>query len=91
MLLGGQGTRAIGELSLSSGTTSILFAIVPLFAIIINYVWLGQRLPKKVFMWLVFGLAGVILLVLTIWNEGNESFRSSLFLLFGTLELFYGH
>ena len=84
MLLGGQGTRAIGELSLSSGTTSILFAIVPLFAIIINYVWLGQRLPKKVFMLLVFGLAGVILLVLTIWNEGNESFRSSLFLLFGT-------
>lgn len=36
MLLGGKGMRTVGEVQLPSGVTSLIFAIVPLWSIIIS-------------------------------------------------------
>ena len=83
MLLGGQGARALAEQSISSGLTSVLFAIVPIFVVIITYIWLKKPLTKNMILWIVIGLVGLILLVLPLMVDENGKFRACLFLIAG--------
>jgi drug/metabolite transporter (DMT)-like permease len=83
MLLGGQGARAWGEQYLSSGTTSLLFATVPLWVVIVSAIYFRKYLKKRTVLWTGLGLIGAVLLVLPLIESGMPSFRSGLFLIAG--------
>lgn len=83
MLLGGQGARAWGEQYLSSGTTSLLFATVPLWVVMVGGIYFKKYIAKKTVLWTGVGLAGLVLLVLTLIESGMPSFRGGLFLIAG--------
>ena len=57
---------AYAMLTLSAGYTSIINASSPLFAGVVAWVWLGDRLPIGRIAGLVIGIAGVALLV---WDQ----------------------
>ena len=83
MLLGGQGARAWGEQYLSSGTTSLLFATVPLWVIIVGRIFFKKRTGKKTMLWTGVGLVGIVLLFLPLIENGIPSFRGGLSLIAG--------
>ena len=83
MLLGGQGARAWGEQFLSSGTTSLLFATVPLWIVIVSRIYFKNNIGKNMMLWTGVGLVGVMLLILPLMENGMPSFRAALFLLAG--------
>ncbi len=57
---------AFATLSLSAGFTAVINAVAPLFAAIVAFLWLGERLNRLEIVGLLVGLAGVILLV---WDK----------------------
>jgi drug/metabolite transporter (DMT)-like permease len=83
MLLGGQGARAWGEQFLSSGTTSLLFATVPLWIVIVAGIYFKDNIGKNIMLWIGVGLVGVMLLILSLMESGVPSFRAGLFLTAG--------
>lgn len=54
---------AYATLSLTAGFASVLNATVPLFAAVLAFVWLRERLPATKIAGLLVGFAGVVLLV----------------------------
>ncbi|MDN7601175.1 DMT family transporter [Burkholderia gladioli] len=54
---------AFAELTLQAGITSVINATAPLWAAVVAYLWLGERLSMPRVFGLVLGFAGVLLLV----------------------------
>ncbi len=54
---------AFAELTLQAGITSVINATAPLWAAVVAYLWLGERLSMPRVFGLVVGFAGVLLLV----------------------------
>ncbi|MBC3766561.1 DMT family transporter [Neptunicella marina] len=54
---------AFATLTLGAGYTSIINACAPMFAAIIAFFWLGQRLTRSAIVGLVIGFSGVVVLV----------------------------
>lgn len=85
MLLGGQGARAWGEQFLTSGTTSLLFASVPLWVVMVGRIYFKKSVGKNMMLWTAVGLLGAMLLILPIMDSDIRSFRAALFLMVGAL------
>lgn len=70
LLLGGNGSIVWAEQMVSSGIAAIIVAIVPLWMTLLAWVWQGGERPRgMVFVGLVLGFMGIILLVK---NSGGE-------------------
>ncbi|WP_024905814.1 DMT family transporter [Robbsia andropogonis] len=54
---------AYAELTLSAGVTSVINATTPLWAALVAFVWLGDRLGRLRAVGMLLGLAGVVVLV----------------------------
>jgi drug/metabolite transporter (DMT)-like permease len=64
LLLGGNGLVTWGEERVSSGLAALLVATVPLWMVLLDWLFLrGGRPPGKVFLGLVLGLIGIVLLI----------------------------
>jgi len=87
MLLGGQGMRTVGEVQLSSGMTSLIFAIVPLWVIIIGWVYFKNFLTKTSILAIIIGFSGVLLIVLfsIIDSSDDNNLEGILFLIGASL------
>lgn len=85
MLLGGQGARAWGEQYLSSGITSLLFATVPIWIVVVGAIYFRKYLKKRTMLLTGVGLIGLVLLFLQLIERGMPSFRGGLFLIAGAL------
>lgn len=65
MLLGGQGLRTVGEVQLSSGMTSLIFAIVPLWIIIIGFLFFNKKISRLAASMIIIGFFGIAVVVLS--------------------------
>ena len=77
MLLGGQGLRTVGEVQLSSGMTSLIFAIVPLWIIIIGSLFFNKKISKLVASMIIIGFLGVVIITVFFSFEGSDSSSNS--------------
>lgn len=73
MLLGGQGLRTVGEIQLSSGMTSLIFAIVPLWFIIIGSLFFNKKISKLAASMIFIGFLGVVIIAVLFAVEGSDS------------------
>ena len=78
MLLGGQGLRTVGEVQLSSGMTSLIFAIVPLWIIIIGSLFFKKKISKLVASMIVIGFLGVVVIIVFFTLEGSNNSNKNL-------------
>ena len=83
MLLGGEGARVSGEQYISSGITSLLFATIPLWVVIVGRIYFKKYFRKKTILWTLFGLLGAGLLVITVVESGSFTLRGVLILVVG--------
>ena len=64
MLLGGNGAVTWAQQRVPSGIAALLVAVVPLWMVLLDWLWLGHARPRReVFAGLALGLAGIGLLV----------------------------
>jgi drug/metabolite transporter (DMT)-like permease len=64
LLLGGNGLVTWGERRVSSGLAALLVATVPLWMVLLDWLFLrGERPAGKVFLGLILGLIGIVLLI----------------------------
>lgn len=86
MLLGGNGAVVWVEQWVPSSLTSLLIATVPLWMVLLDWIWNRVRPNMKVIIGLVLGFAGVALLVDGFGNLGESSIDivSACILIFGT-------
>ena len=64
LLLGGNGLVTWGEERVPSGLAALLVATVPLWMVLLDWLFLrGGRPPGRVFLGLILGLAGIVLLI----------------------------
>ena len=63
LLGGGMGMVAFGELTVPSGITAILIAMMPVWVAILGRAFLGERLPRTAGVGIVIGFVGVAILV----------------------------
>jgi drug/metabolite transporter (DMT)-like permease len=73
MLLGGQGLRTVGEVQLSSGMTSLIFAIVPLWIIIIGSLFFNKKISQFVAYVIIIGFLGVVIIAVFFAVEDSNS------------------
>jgi drug/metabolite transporter (DMT)-like permease len=78
MLLGGQGLRTVGEVQLSSGMTSLIFAIVPLWIIIIGSLFFNKKISKLAASMIIIGFLGVVIITVFFSFEDSDSSSSSI-------------
>ena len=78
MLLGGQGLRTVGEVQLSSGMTSLTFAIVPLWIIIIGSLFFNKKISKLAASMIIIGFLGVVIIAVFFALEGSDSSSSNI-------------
>jgi drug/metabolite transporter (DMT)-like permease len=75
MLLGGNGSIVWSEQFVSSGIAAIIFATVPVWVVLLAWLWQGGKRPNAmVFLGLALGLIGITLLVN---NSGAELANTS--------------
>ncbi len=63
LLGGGMGMVAYGELSVPSGITALIIAMMPVWVAVLGRIFLGERLPRLAIVGIVLGFAGVGILV----------------------------
>jgi drug/metabolite transporter (DMT)-like permease len=63
LLGGGMGMVAYGELTVPSGITALLIALMPVWVAILGRLFLGQRLPRLAVFGIVLGFVGVAILI----------------------------
>lgn len=63
LLGGGMGMVAYGELTIPSGITALMIALMPVWVAVIGAVVLGERLPRLAGLGIIVGFAGVAILV----------------------------
>jgi drug/metabolite transporter (DMT)-like permease len=63
LLGGGMGMVAYGELTVPSGITALVVALMPVWVAILGRVFLGERLPGLAIGGIVLGFAGVAILI----------------------------
>jgi len=86
MLLGGNGAVVWAEQWVPSSMTSLLIATVPLWMVLLDWIWNRARPNVKVIIGLALGFAGIALLVGGFENLGESSIDivSACILIFGT-------
>lgn len=82
---------AYAELTLPAGVTSVMNATTPLWAAIVAFIWIGNRLNGMRIIGLIVGFSGVLILVYKDIS-GLHAMRESLLALIAALgaALFYG-
>lgn len=73
MLLGGFGLRTVGEVQLSSGMTSLIFAIVPLWIVIIGSLFFKKKISQLATSMIIIGFLGVVVITVFFSLEGSSS------------------
>ena len=63
LLGGGMGMVAFGELTIPSGITALLIALMPVWVAIFGRIFLGERLPRMAIVGIAVGFIGVAFLV----------------------------
>ena len=71
LLGGGMGLVALGELTVPSGVTALLIAMMPLWVAVLGRAFLGERLPGVAVGGVVVGLVGVVVLVWPLGSSGG--------------------
>ncbi len=73
LLLGiGNGFVALAELTVPSGISAVLIALMPVWLAVLGWIYFRDRLPAIVIAGIALGMAGVTLLV---WPEGGVAFE----------------
>lgn len=73
LLLGiGNGFVALAELTVPSGISAVLIALMPVWLAVLGWIYFRDRLPVIVMAGIALGMAGVTLLV---WPEGGVAFE----------------
>ncbi|MEO8437057.1 MAG: EamA family transporter [Chloroflexota bacterium] len=60
---GGMGMVAFGELTVPSGITALLIAVMPVWIAVFGRIFLGERLPRLAIVGIVVGFIGVAILI----------------------------
>ena len=63
LLGGGMGMVAYGELTVPSGITALLIAMMPVWVAILGRIFLGERLPRLAVVGIIIGFGGVAILI----------------------------
>ena len=71
------------SVTLTAGITSVLNSLAPLWAAVVAYLWLGERLTRRQMLGLVCGVVGVMTLVSGSQREAPSSETLTIMLAFG--------